>query len=176
MTPYMGQILGFGFSFAPKGWAYCAAQLMSIAQNQALFSILGTTYGGNGIQTFGLPDLRGRVPISWGQGPGLSNYTLGEQAGTQNVTLLANQLPLHSHAFSVNTALATSGSPSGNYLAQGGVDQGANASIYATGSANATMAATVLTTNGGNQPISIIQPYGVINYCIALTGIFPSRN
>jgi microcystin-dependent protein len=176
MTPYLAQITGFGFNFAPKGWAYCAGQLMSIQQNQALFAILGTTFGGNGIQTFGLPDLRGRVPISWGQGPGLSTYTLGEAAGTQNVTVLANQLPFHNHAFNVNTALATSGSPSGNYLGQGGVDQGANVSIYATGASNATMPAATLTQNGGNQPISIIQPYNVINYCIALSGIFPSRN
>lgn len=176
MTPYLAQITGFGFNFAPKGWAFCAAQLMSIQQNQALFSILGTTYGGNGIQTFGLPDLRGRVPVSQGQGPGLSYYTLGEAAGTQTVTVLANQLPLHNHAFNVNTALATSGSPSGNYLGQGGVDQGANVSIYATGNANSVMAGNALAPNGNNQPISILQPYNVINYCIALNGIFPTRN
>jgi microcystin-dependent protein len=176
MTPYIAQITGFGFNFAPKGWAYCAGQLMSIQQNQALFSILGTTFGGNGIQTFALPDLRGRVPISWGQGPGLSNYTLGEQSGAQAVTVLANQLPLHNHAFSVNTALATSSSPSGNYLAQGGVESGANVSMYATGSSNANMAAGTISNAGGNQPISIIQPYNVINYCVALNGIFPSRN
>ena len=176
MEPYLGQILGFGFSFAAKGWAYCAGQLMSIQQNAALFAILGTTYGGNGVQTFGLPDLRGRVPISWGQGPGLSDYTLGEAAGTQSVTVLASQLPLHNHAFNANNALATTASPSGNYLAQGGVDSGTNVSIYATGNANAVMSASAFSATGNNQPISVIQPYAVINYSVALQGIFPSRN
>jgi len=176
MTPFLGQITGFGFNFAAKGWANCAGQLMSIQQNAALFSILGTTYGGNGIQTFALPDLRGRVPISWGQGPGLSDYVLGEQSGAQSVTVLANQLPLHNHAFNANNALATSGSPNGNYLGQGGLDAGANVSIYAGGGSNAVMAASALAPTGGTQPISIIQPYSVINYCVALNGIFPSRN
>ena len=176
MTPYIGQILGFGFSFAPKGWAYCAGALLAINQNQALFSILGTTYGGNGIQTFALPDLRGRVPISWGQGPGLSNYNLGQAAGQQAVTILPSQLPLHNHAFSVNNAVATSPSPSGNYLAQGGAVGTVNASMYATGSSNAVMAAGTIANAGGTQPLSIIQPYNVINYSIALNGIFPSRN
>ena len=176
MTPYIAQITGFGFNFAPKGWAYCAGQLMSIQQNQALFSILGTTYGGNGIQTFGLPDLRGRVPISWGQGPGLSYYSLGESSGSQSVTVLQSQLPLHSHPFNANNVLATSGAPSGNFLGQGGVESSANVSMFATGSANTTMAAGAIATAGGNQPVSIIQPYNVINYCVALNGIFPSRN
>ncbi len=176
MTPYIAQITGFGFNFAPKGWAYCAGALMSIQQNQALFSILGTTYGGNGIQTFALPDLRGRVPISWGQGPGLSGYTLGEQSGTQTITVLASQLPLHNHPFSVNTALATSPVPTSNYLAQGAAEGGLNVSMYATGSANAAMAPGTIAAAGGTQPLSIIQPYNVINYSIALNGIFPSRN
>lgn len=175
MTPYLAQITGFGFSFAPKGWAYCAGQLMSIQQNAALFSILGTTYGGNGIQTFALPDLRGRVPISWGQGPGLSGYTLGEAAGQQSITVLPNQLPLHSHAFNANTGVSALGPPSPNILSQGPL-LGVNQTLWYGTSANATLNATSISKVGGSQPISVIQPYGVINYCVALTGIFPSRN
>jgi len=174
MTPYLGQITGFGFQFAAKGWAFCAGALMSIQQNQALFSILGTTYGGNGIQTFALPDLRGRVPIHWGQGPGLSGYTLGEVAGVQNVTVLPSQLPVHNHALNANTGVSGLGPPSGNILSQAPV---VNAQVlwYGT-SANAVMNPAAIAANGSSQPISIIQPYSVINYSIALSGIFPTRN
>jgi microcystin-dependent protein len=175
MTPYLAQITGFGFNFAPKGWAYCAGQLMSIQQNQALFSILGTTYGGNGIQTFALPDLRGRVPISWGQGPGLSSYNLGEQGGVQSVTVLPSQLPIHNHALNANTGVPTLGPPSGNVLSQGPAISG-NPTLWYAASANAVMNAAAISNVGGTQPISVIQPYGVINYSIALNGIFPSRN
>src|ERR1700754_4848455 len=108
---FLGQILPVAFNFAPKSWATCAAQLLSIAQNQALFSLLGTTYGGNGIQTFGLPDLRGRVAIHWGQGPGLSSYDLGEFSGTQSVTMLASNMPLHTHLLMASTATAGVPSP-----------------------------------------------------------------
>jgi len=174
MTPYLAQITGFGFNFAPKGWAYCAGQLMSIQQNQALFSILGTTYGGNGIQTFALPDLRGRVPISWGAGPGLSNYTLGEVSGTQAVTLLPSQLPAHNHSLNANTGVSTLGPPSPNILSQGPI-VGSQVLWYGT-SANAAMHPASIANTGGSQPISIIQPYNTINYSIALNGIFPSRN
>jgi len=173
----MGQITAFGFGFAPRTWAFCAGQLMSIQQNAALFSILGTTYGGNGVQTFGLPDLRGRTPVGTGQGPGLSNYVLGEMTGTEKVTVLSSQLPLHNHPFSANTTLATATAPSGNYMAQGGVKAGVNVCMYAAGTAaNGTMASGAIALNGGNQPLSIIQPYNVINYCVALQGIFPTRN
>lgn len=174
MTPFIAQITGFGFNFAPKGWAYCAGQLMSIQQNQALFSILGTTYGGNGIQNFALPDLRGRVPISWGQGPGLSGYTLGQASGTQAVTVLPNQLPLHNHTLNANTGVSALGPPSPNILSQGPI---VNTQVlwYGT-SPNAVMNAGSIANAGGTQPISIMQPYNVINYSIALNGIFPSRN
>jgi microcystin-dependent protein len=175
MEPFIAQIMLLGFNFAAKGWALCAGQIMSINSNQALFSILGTTYGGNGVQTFALPDLRGRVPIHWGQGPGQPVYVLGETGNTQSVTLNAGNLPLHTHLVSVSNGAGNNGSPSGNVLAQGPVISGANVSLYST-SSNTTMNATAIAPNGGNQPVSVLQPYLTLNYSIALTGIFPSRN
>jgi microcystin-dependent protein len=173
---FLGQILTVGFSYAPKSWATCSAQLLPIAQNQALFAILGTTYGGNGVQTFALPDLRGRVPMSWGQGPGLSDYVLGQQAGTQSVTMLANNVPLHTHTFSVNNGAAAVPVPTNNALSQGGQVSGIDTFIYSTNSPNATMNPLALQTSGSSVPFSILQPYTAILYCIALQGIFPSRN
>ncbi|ASU34283.1 Microcystin-dependent protein [Mucilaginibacter xinganensis] len=148
---------------------------MSIQQNQALFSILGTTYGGNGVQTFALPDLRGRVALHTGQGPGLSNYVLGEVSGTQSTTLLPGNLPSHNHLMNANTGAGNSGAPSGNLLAQGPVIGGVNVNEYTT-SANTTMNATSIAVAGGSQPVSILQPYLALNYSVALQGIFPSRN
>lgn len=177
MTPYLAQIILLGFNFNPKGWQLCAGQLLALNQNQALFSILGTTYGGNGTQTFALPDLRGRTPISWGQGPGLSNYAIGEAAGTQQSTLLANNLPGHNHIMSVYNEAGDNGSPGGNVLAKGPVISGQTSNVWVYGtSANTTMSPVSIKTNGGNQPFSTLQPYLVLNYSIALTGIFPSRN
>jgi microcystin-dependent protein len=176
MTPYLAQIILLGFNFAPKGFAFCSGQLLPINQNQALFAILGTTYGGNGIQTFALPDLRGRVPVNPGQGPGLPNYVLGEVSGTQSTTLLASNLPLHIHPMSVNNGAGNSGSPSGNLLAKGPIiSEGTNVNVYST-TFNTNMANTTIAPNGGNQPFSILQPYLTLNYSIALQGIFPSRN
>jgi microcystin-dependent protein len=176
MTPYIAQVILLGFDFQPKGWALCQGQLLPINQNQALFSILGTTYGGNGVQTFALPDLRGRIPINPGQSPGLSNYDLGQRGGTQNTTLLANNLPLHNHLMQVNTGAGNAGAPNANLLAQGPViSGGVNTNVFTT-SANTTMSATAIAPAGGNQPISILQPYLALNYSIALQGIFPSRN
>jgi microcystin-dependent protein len=173
---FLGQILAVGFSFAPKSWATCSAQLLSIAQNQALFAILGTTYGGNGTTNFALPDLRGRVPMSWGQGPGLGSYVLGESSGTQSVTMLANNVPLHNHLFNVSNAAAAVPVPTNNSLSQGGQVGGVDTFIYATGTANATMNPLAIRTNGSSVPFSILQPYNTLLYCIALQGIFPSRN
>ena len=175
MTPFIGQILAVAFNYAPKGWATCAAQIMSIQQNAALFSILGTTYGGNGTTTFALPDLRGRVANHQGQGPGLSGYTLGEQTGTQSVTMLANNLPLHIHQFMTNNTASNQPSPGGYALAQGGTVAGSGALVYGT-VAGLLMAQGTIAMAGGSQPIPIIQPYTVLQQCIALTGIFPSRN
>jgi microcystin-dependent protein len=149
---------------------------MSIQQNAALFSILGTTYGGNGIQTFGLPDLRGRVPIHWGQGPGQPDYVLGEISGTQAITVPPSSLPLHNHFMQVNNATPNAGAPAGNYLAAGASISGTSALLYTTNAANTTMSPNEIAPNGGNQPLSILQPYLTVNYVIALVGIFPSRN
>jgi microcystin-dependent protein len=175
MTPYIAQIILLGFNFNPKGWLLCQGQLLSIQQNAALFSLLGTTYGGNGTLTFGLPDLRGRTPIHPGQGPGLPNYVLGELAGTEATTVLASNLPLHNHLMNANTSAGNSGSPATALLAAGPTISGSVALVYGT-SANTTMLSTALASAGGNQPVSILQPYLTLNYSIALNGIFPSRS
>ena len=161
----------FGFTFAPRGWAFCNGQLLPISQNTALFSLLGTNYGGNGTTTFGLPDLRGRVPNHFGQGPGLSNYTQGQSAGQENVTLIGSQLPPHTHPFAMpcSTDDPAGGSPKNNFPAAVATP------IYSTAS-NASMGAGTTGVNTGSQPFSILQPYLTINFCIALVGIFPSRN
>lgn len=151
----------FGFDFAPRGWATCSGQLMAIAQNPALFSLLGTTYGGNGVQTFALPDLRGRTPFHMGSG-----FTQGEVAGVEAHTLTQNEMPAHSHSIGANAASADQSNPQNHYWANSG------RSLYA-GSANATMSPAGA---GGNQPHSNMPPYLVVNYCIAIQGIFPSRN
>jgi microcystin-dependent protein len=168
---YIGEIRLFPYNFAPQGWAFCNGQLMSISQNTALFSLLGTNYGGDGRTTFGLPDLRGRVPISSGNGPGLSPYTLGELIGVENVTLSAGQMPAHAHTVKANGAKATSKSPAGT------VPGHTKADVYdAAPDETTTMNAGMIVPAGGNQPHSNIQPLLVLNFCIALQGIFPSRN
>lgn len=175
-SPYIGQVFMYGFDWAPKNYALCANQLMSIQQNQALFSILGTTYGGNGVQTFALPDLRGRTYVGWGQSPGLSDYVLGELTGTQAVTLLQSNLPAHNHTMSVNNAAATVGDPTGAVLSQGPVVSGATVASYSTAAQNATLSPTAIANSGGNQAVSILQPYLAINFSVCLYGLFPSRN
>jgi microcystin-dependent protein len=173
---YLGEIRIFGFGFAPKGWALCTGQLLSIQQNTALFSLLGTDYGGNGTQTFGLPDLRGRVPLNQGQGPGLSPYLIGEQAGTENATLLVNNMPQHNHVVRCNNENGTSASPANNYWAEGNNGGSADNSFGYSGTANTTMNPNAIGVTGGSQPFSIMQPYLAINFCIALVGIFPTRS
>ncbi len=168
---FLGEIRIVGFNFAPRGWAFCNGQLLPISQNTALFSLLGTIYGGNGQTTFALPDLRGRVPVHFGQGPGLSNYDQGEITGTEAVTLTTNELPAHAHSVSPLTSKAeeTTNRPDGAYPTVGG--------IYAsTQNGAAPMAPTPSAATGGNQPHSNLQPLLVMNFVIALTGIFPSRN
>ena len=172
---FLGQILPVAFNFAPKSWTTCSAQIMAIQTNAALFSLLGTTYGGNGVNTFALPDLRGRVAIHQGQGPGLQYYTLGEMAGTPSVTMLASNMPLHTHLLMASTTTAASPSPSGNALAAGGQIGSATALAYGTAAGTNTNPGTIA-SNGSSQPIPILQPYNVLQYCIALQGIFPSRN
>ena len=169
--PFIGQIIQFGGNFAIRGYALCNGQILSIAQNTALFSILGTTYGGDGQQTFGLPDLRGRVAIHFGQGPGLSDYQLGQRAGTENTTLVAGNLPAHNHPVYANAGAAGGSRPAGTVLANSG-----GASIYAAAPDGTQMNAGMIGNTGSSQPISILQPYLAINFLIALEGIFPSRN
>ncbi len=174
--PFIGQLMLVPYNFSPRGWAFCSGQILPIAQNTALFSLLGTTFGGNGQTTFALPDLRGRAALSSGQGPGLSNYDLGQVGGTESTTININQMPAHNHTYTgglnASTATKVNPTPAGNLL--GG------ASIYVGGAADAVLAAGSVTgqigLNGGSQPISLLQPYLVLNWCIALEGIYPSRN
>lgn len=168
-TPFLGQITLYAFDFALRGWAYCDGQLLPINQNQALFSLLGTSYGGNGTTNFALPNLRGRVPVHWGQGPGLSNYVIGESVGSENVTLLATQIPQHAHQ------VVASGNPASQGAVTNAVWATGASSPYAS-SANAAMSPGALTAAGGSQPHPNIAPSLVLNCCIALQGIFPSRN
>lgn len=176
MTPYLGQISAFGFNFAPIGWAMCNGQKLSIAQNQALFTLLGTYYGGDGIQTFGLPDLRGRTPLHQGQGPGLSNYAIGQMGGSEAVTLMSTQMPSHMHLVTVSSSAGSKDTPGSSYLAAAGLStDGTPVTMYGT-SPNTTMAQMGLTVTGGSQPHNNMQPYLAINWCIATQGIYPTQN
>ena len=177
-NPFVGEIRMFGFGFAPKGWATCSGQFLAIAQNTALFSLLGTTYGGNGTSTFQLPDLRGRTPVSQGQLSGGGFYTMGEIAGIEGVQLLSSQIPIHIHLFSVNSAIGDVLPPTGNYLsgAKAGGNNAPQQTYAAAGGATVPLAADTLGLTGGNQAHPNMQPYLVTNYCIALQGIYPSRN
>lgn len=174
MEPFIGQVQLFAFNFNPRGWMFCNGQLLSIAQNSALFSLLGTTYGGDGITTFALPDLRGRVPNGQGSGPGLSNYQMGQAAGSEQVTLLQTQMPQHNHLMEVSDQPASQSSPANHILAVPGVG-GEPLSAYGT-SPDAIADPRSIGMAGSNQPHQNMQPYLTMNYCIAVEGIFPSRN
>lgn len=180
MEPFIGQISLFGFNFAPKDWAICDGQLLSIAQNSALFALIGTTYGGNGQTNFALPDLRGRVPMGQGQGPGLSPRNMGEVSGSENVTLQQSQMPMHSHMLSVSNQTASASDPTGHVLAAStGSDpvDGATVTVNTYGTnPTGTASPQAISTAGGSQPHDNMQPYLTMNYCIALVGVFPSRN
>ena len=180
MEGTIGEIRLFASNFAPKNWAYCAGQILSIAQNTALFSILGTTYGGDGRVTFALPDLRGRVPISAGQGAGLPNYVLGEVLGSETVTLTVGNLPSHNHlvAANGNAANGVLNDPTGAYWSAGPVNRSTGNPVNTrfANTPNSTMLPASITPSGGNQPVSIIQPTLAINYIICMFGLFPSRN
>lgn len=173
MDPFLSMIVLFGCNFAPRGWAFCQGQLLPIAQNTALFSLLGTTYGGNGQTTFALPDLRGRVPIGFGQGPGLSSYALGQQGGAESVTLQITQMPAHTHAFMATAEAGDTADPTSAFPA----NTGALDKEYKQAPVNkVAMNTAAVETKGGSQPHINMQPYLAMNYCIALEGIFPSRN
>ena len=180
MEGTIAEIRMFAGTFAPRNWAFCNGQIMSIVQNTALFSLIGTTYGGNGQTTFALPDLRSRVPRGTGQGPGLTNVNLGEVSGTETVTLLTTQMPAHTHSatVAVNQNPGTSANPVGNFLA-GGVDATANPiPTYAAAAAGGNLNASSVNIGiaGNSQPVPHLNPYLGMNYIICLFGIFPSRN
>lgn len=191
IEPFIGEICLFPYNFCPRGYAETNGQLLPIAQNTALFSLLGTTYGGNGQTTFALPDLRGRAPIGFGQGPGLSVIDLGEMLGTENMTLLSSNLPSHTHTATTTLSLSSqlkasmnngvTDTPAGAVLARY-----ARTNIYGTGPATTNMdgtaieatgtAATTVNPTGNSQPFSLRNPALGLRFCIALEGIFPSRN
>lgn len=170
--PYIGQIAIFPYNFAPRGWAPCDGRLLSIAQNTALFSLLGTTYGGNGQTTFALPDLRGRVIVGIGQGPGLTNRDLGEMSGTENTTLTVANLPPHNHAINAVTTEGNQNLPTNSLPA----DTKLLDKEYSNAAPNTTMSPTMVGNTGNGVPVNNMQPYTSIGYYIALEGIFPSRN
>lgn len=165
--PILGVVTGFAGNFAPRGWAYCDGQLLPISSNDALFSLLGTIYGGDGRSTFGLPDLRGRAPIHAGQGPGLRNRPLGSKGGVESVTLTVNQLPPHNHDFMASSASPTSSDP--NLHAVG------NAPVFTSGRPGIAMGNSMVTHTGGSQSHSNMNPFLCVNWIIALVGTYPSR-
>jgi microcystin-dependent protein len=174
--PFLGEIRLFSLNFAPKGWAMCNGQTLPINQNQALFALLGTTYGGNGTSTFQLPNLQGRVPVGFGDGIGLSPYNLGQVGGEINHTLTLNEIPSHGHTYHCKSTVdnsPTPTSPVGNYWAR---ENNGDAPYSSTGASLSNMHPSAVGNAGGGQPHSNQQPYLVINFCIALSGVFPSRN
>jgi microcystin-dependent protein len=178
--PFLGQITVYPYNFAPSGWLDCSGQLLPISQNAALFSLLGTQYGGNGTSNFALPDLRGRIPLGQGQSPGGSGYVMGEVAGDENVTIVAPTMPQHSHSLIATTAEGSLNNPSGLILAKpqtggGRGGGGAQGDIYNPGNVDTPLALTSLGSVGGSLPHNNIQPTLVLRYCIAMQGIFPQR-
>ena len=172
MDNFLGEISTVGFDFAPVGWSHCDGQLLPISQNQALFSLLGTTYGGDGRTTFALPDMRSRVPMHAGTGPGLTNRSIGQRFGAETITLIAADIPSHTHSVNVSTEAADKATPAGNLPAKAPV---ASTVIY--GEAVSLTAGTTgqVQTTGGSAHNNV-QPYNTLNYMIALTGIYPPRN
>ncbi|WP_312939718.1 phage tail protein [Stutzerimonas balearica] len=191
MEPFIGEIKMFGGSFAPRGYAFCMGQVLPISQNTALFSLLGTTYGGNGQTTFALPDLRGRAPVGQFQGPGLSPVGLGEVGGVENITLNQSQMPIHTHAASGNCTISAAATPTSPTLAPSQANPVLGASLGGSPQAaaiwstemkdpiplgNPSALDVTVQTTGGSQPVAIRNPYLGVNFIIALDGIFPSRN
>ncbi len=171
--PFIGEIRLFGFNFAPRGWAQCNGQLLSISQNTALFSILGVTYGGDGRTTFGLPNLQGRSALSFGQGPGLSSRMLGQSGGEPAVTLINSEMPQHTHPAAASTNLGDQTTPANNVWATGAGGRGQN--FYASG-ADVAMSGQAVGPAGGSQPHNNMPPYLALNFCICLEGVYPPRS
>lgn len=174
-SPFVAEIRMFGGNFAPKGNAFCNGQIMAISQNTALFSLLGTTYGGDGRTTFGLPNLQGRAALGAGQGPGLSRRRLGEVGGEPSVTIIGNQMATHNHSANANAGNGDSPSPGGAVWSAAGVGRSAPPLAYAS-ARNTDMSPNTLSQTGGNQPHNNMPPYQAISFIIALTGVFPPRN
>ncbi len=166
--PFVAEIRMFPFNFAPRGWAWCDGQLLPLSQNTALFSLLGTTYGGNGMSNFALPDLMGRTPMHPGQGPGLSLHDLGETGGSDTVTLIELEIPNHSHTIRVSADDGNSRNPAGNYVGMGN-------NIFSTASNLVALNDSTLAPSGGDLPHNNLQPYLTLYFCIALQGVFPPR-
>jgi microcystin-dependent protein len=179
MEEFIGTVKLFAGNFAPRGWAFCQGQLLPISNYSAVFSLLGTTYGGDGRTNFALPDLRGRAPIGFGQGPGLSNYAQGEKGGQETTTLTQDNMPAHNHSVAISNADGTTNNPTGKFPAQAvvQVERGApNLAVKAYGDAgNATLAPQAVSNAGGSRPFENRQPYLGMNYIICLEGIYPSR-
>jgi|SRR6185437_11193528 len=176
-NPFVAEVRIFPFNFAPRGWAFCAGQLMPISQNTALFSLLGTTYGGNGTSNFALPNLQGMTPMQAGQGPGLSLRDLGETGGEESVTLLQSEMPSHSHIVVADTGTANSGDPTNNiykFSVIPGTPPIAVAS-YNAGPPNTASGVVNMSVTGGSLPHNNLMPYLTFNFCIALQGVFPAR-
>lgn len=180
-TPYIGEIrmFGFGTRGAPNGWQQCDGSLLSIAEYDALFALIGTTYGGDGQVTFGMPDLRGRLPIHQGQGPGLSNYVIGQKAGVENVTLTSNQIPAHTHGLVATTNQGNVTNPGSGVVLAKPVDAGATPVLYYVPGTvplnKQAMASTAVSTAGGGQSHTNMMPALTVMFCIATQGIFPTQ-
>ena len=174
-SPFVGEIRAVGYSFAPAGWALCNGQLLPISQNTALFSLLGTMYGGDGKSTFALPNLQGCSPIFFGQGPGLSLYDEGETGGSTAVTLIQSELPQHSHTVGVVDAPGSQNSPAGAHLGKARFGKGFDLQYAPSPTSGTTMNLEALALSGGSQPHNNMPPYLVLNFIIALQGVFPAR-
>ena len=170
--PFVAEIRIFPFNFPPKGWAFCNGQILPLSQNTALFSLLGTTYGGDGRSNFALPNMQGSAPMHPGQGPGLSLHDLGETGGSQTVTLLQSEIPSHSHSLMAVASTGSKSLPTANSLARAG---GATPYLPPAGAPLASMSPNALTLAGGGQPHNNMQPFLTLNFCIALQGVFPPR-
>jgi microcystin-dependent protein len=172
-APFVAEIRAFAFNFNPNGWATCNGQILSISQNTALFSLIGTSYGGNGTSNFALPNLQGSAPMHQGSGPGLTTRVLGEAGGTPTETLIASEMPQHTHTFQVVEGGTVTNTPGPTAW----LGQASPGKIYLpTGAPNVTLAATAVSLNGSSQAHENMQPYLTVNFCIALQGIFPARN
>jgi len=167
--PYVGEIRMVGFNFAPQGWAFCNGQTMAISDNEVLFNLIGTTYGGDGVNTFNLPNLQGRIPFHQGTNAG-NTMVIGQIAGSENVTLITNQLPAHTHTLAANSTAGTQPSPAGGYWAQSTLDQ------FSTETPAHTMDPSSILPVGGSQPHDNMPPFQVLNFVISLFGVFPSQN